>query len=389
MYWLNNHVRSGCGGKGAFPSQAEAGALCEAVERYCLTWHGDQARIQSSLNQLGDRAIHPNACMNFSRKQFRDRNKSNEECAKFYAMVPVPFDESVTMDWSPVWSVTRNCFKYLPTCFCYAQYPVEDEKNALAYPDSNGCAAGNSIEEAALQGFLELVERDGVAIWWYNRLKRPRVDIRSFDNPYFNSVLDYYPAIHRELIVLDLTTDLNIPTFGAISRKNNGGRQDVIFGFGAHVDATIAVERALLEINQLLPIVCPNSEPNGKATYLTDDQSFLDWLASATFENQPYLSPRRDVPAKTCEDYPPLCEADIYESLRFCVNTVEQRGLEVLLLDMTRPDIGLNVVKVIVPGMRHFWKRTAPGRLYDVPVEMGWLNEPLSEEQLNPVGLFI
>jgi ribosomal protein S12 methylthiotransferase accessory factor len=59
------------------------------------------------------------------------------------------------------------------------------------------------------------------------------------------------------------------------------------------------------------------------------------------------------------------------------------------VLDQTRPDIGLPVAKVIVPGMRHFWARLGPGRLFDVPVEMGWLPAPLREDDLNPVAMFI
>ncbi|BAF60458.1 MAG: hypothetical protein K6T66_14980 [Peptococcaceae bacterium] len=46
------------------------------------------------------------------------------------------------------------------------------------------------------------------------------------------------------------------------------------------------------------------------------------------------------------------------------------------------------VVKVVVPGLRHFWARFAPGRLYDVPAGMGWLKEPLREEDLNPIPMF-
>ncbi len=46
-------------------------------------------------------------------------------------------------------------------------------------------------------------------------------------------------------------------------------------------------------------------------------------------------------------------------------------------------DVGLPVVKVIVPGMRQIWARFAPGRLYDVPVRLGWLKKPLQENQLN------
>jgi hypothetical protein len=58
------------------------------------------------------------------------------------------------------------------------------------------------------------------------------------------------------------------------------------------------------------------------------------------------------------------------------------------VLDQTRPDTGLHVVKVFVPGLRHFWPRLAPGRLYDVPVGMGWLAKPLTEDQLNTQHLY-
>jgi ribosomal protein S12 methylthiotransferase accessory factor len=63
--------------------------------------------------------------------------------------------------------------------------------------------------------------------------------------------------------------------------------------------------------------------------------------------------------------------------------------LETLVLDQTRPDIGMSVVKVIVPGLRHFWAQFAPGRLYDVPVNLGWLKAPLTEDKLNPIPMFI
>jgi hypothetical protein len=42
------------------------------------------------------------------------------------------------------------------------------------------------------------------------------------------------------------------------------------------------------------------------------------------------------------------------------------------------------VVRVVAPGLRHFWARFGPGRLYDVPVREGWLSRSLGEEELNP-----
>jgi ribosomal protein S12 methylthiotransferase accessory factor len=63
--------------------------------------------------------------------------------------------------------------------------------------------------------------------------------------------------------------------------------------------------------------------------------------------------------------------------------------MEMLVLDLTRADAGMPVAKVIVPGLRHFWARFAPGRLYDVPVAMGWLERPVPEAELNPTPVFV
>lgn len=389
LFWLNQHVRSGNGGKGKSISQAKVGALCEAIERYSLMYQGDEYFISGSLKDLSSNAVHPNRCMNYSAKQFQNREEENRNCSRFYSLVPIPFDESLKMDWTPVYSLTGKKFKYLPSCFCYAQYPAEDELNLFSYPDSNGCAAGNSLEEAILQGFLELVERDSVAIWWYNMLRKPGVDLGSFDDPYFTQLIDYYKSLNRSLFVLDITSDLNIPAFAAVSHRFDDKKENIIFGFGAHLDAKIAIERALVEINQILPIVNVPGVERSRGIYLTKDKNFVAWLNTATMANQPYFVPMQDIPKKTALDYPPLSEPNIYDSLIFCFDAATKQGLETLVLDLTRPDIGLPVVKVIVPGLRHFWKRLAPGRLYDVPVKMGWLKKPRREEQLNPVGLFI
>jgi ribosomal protein S12 methylthiotransferase accessory factor len=40
---------------------------------------------------------------------------------------------------------------------------------------------------------------------------------------------------------------------------------------------------------------------------------------------------------------------------------------------------------VIVPGLRHFYRRFAPGRLYRVPVKLGLRDHPLKENELNPI----
>jgi hypothetical protein len=87
--------------------------------------------------------------------------------------------------------------------------------------------------------------------------------------------------------------------------------------------------------------------------------------------------------------YPRRWVDDLRDDVRRCQAIVEAKGLEMLVLDQTRPDLGLAVAKVVVPGLRHFWARFGPGRLYEAPVAPGWLERPLAEDELNPVAMII
>ncbi len=73
------------------------------------------------------------------------------------------------------------------------------------HTDSNGCAAGNTRDEAIVQGFLELVERDAYAIWWYNRVQRAEVDLGQFDDSLCADLKAQFAEAGRKLWVLDIT----------------------------------------------------------------------------------------------------------------------------------------------------------------------------------------
>ena len=384
---LRQNLGGRSAGKGRTDSQAMASGFCEAIERYSGVFQGDEIREKSSYQKLGDRAIHPNTCMNFSQKQYQERSQWNSQCPGWFQKVPEPFDEAREIDWTPVWSLTQQDFKYLPTAYCYYGYPTTHQPDCWA--DSNGCAAGNTIEEAILQGFMELVERDAVALWWYNCLSKPEVDLDSFDEPYFQNLKQYYQTLNREIWVLDITSDLNIPVFAAISRKQDSPAEDIVLGYGAHFDSKIAISRALTEVNQILPNVL-FAKADGSTSYPPSaDILAVDWWRNATIGDRAYLVPDREVATKVCRDYPSIANSDLLEDIQLCQQIVEQNGMEMLVLDQTRPDIGLKVAKVIVPGMRHMWKRLGAGRLYDVPVKMGWLSEAFTEEKFNSFPMWM
>jgi ribosomal protein S12 methylthiotransferase accessory factor len=380
---LRRHFRARNGGKGKTDAQARASALCEAIERHCGVFQGNEHRVRATYRSLGDDAIHPNACMQFSDKQYAERAQENR-----FVRTPPRFDEEAEIEWTPLWSLTEKRFKYLPTSYCYYEYDVrdveDDDDGRFCWPDSNGCAAGNSIEEAILQGFFELLDRDAVALWWYNRVRRPAVELQSFRETYFEALTDYYRSLRRDLWVLDITTDLGIPVFAAVSRRSDITPEDILLGFGCHLDPAIAVQRALTEVNQMLPAVIDRDRGENSEWELAHDP--VRELIESTVSSRPYLAPAEGMPFDRSH-YQNLQFDDLKDEIELCVRAAAALGLETLVLDQTRPDIGLPVVRVVVPGLRHFWARFAPGRLYDVPVNLGWLSKPLSEDELNPVPL--
>ena len=368
------------GGKGISEIEAKAVCLCEAIERYSGVYQGYETRKRARYLELGEKAIHPASVLLFSDHQYEIREQWNKNRHKFH-FIPSPFDETQLIDWSPLWSLTENDWKWLPTAFCYYGYPRETGIFEFCRADSNGCAAGNTKTEAIISGFLELVERDSVALWWYSRLKRPEIEMDSFQHPYISQLKGYYAGVGRKIWAIDLTIDLEVSVFAAISSNASG--EEIIFGFGANVNPTSALLSALLEMNQGYNIF---KWKEGKMM----DPPRNEWIRFATLENQPYLLPDPNLPKKQLKDYAYwdfLKNGD--EELSICQSIAVRHEFEVLVLDQTRSHIGMPVVRVVVPGLRHFWNRHGPGRLYDVPQQMGLVKRKLDESELNPIPMFL
>ena len=378
---LRASFRSSSIGKGMTDAQAQASALCEAIEHYSARLHGTELTRSGSWRELRDDAIHPGTVMRFSDHQYRHRAAWNARHRSAFHFVPAPLDPDRRIDWTPIWSLTERRHKLLPTRLLYYDRGERTGDHTVCIGCSNGCASGNTLEEAVLQGFLELVERDAVAIWWYNRLRRPAVDLDSFADRYLSGLVGRYRELDREVVAIDLTTDLGIPVVAAFSHRVGEKEERIAIGYGCHLDARIAVQRALTELCQML-----NLDLRGDAAAMDDFGE--GWMRWATRADQPYLVPDDAAPARTRDDFPQLRFDDLLDGIAFCRTVVEDRGLEMLVLDQTRTDTAMPVAKVVVPGLRHFWPRFATGRLYDVPVAMGWLPASLAESALNPVPFF-
>jgi oxazoline/thiazoline synthase len=362
-------------GAGASALQAKVSCLGEALERHSGIFRGDEPRRVARYSEVAEEAIHADALTLFSEAQYTNREEWNLREGN-HNWLPEQFDAERRIDWSPAWSLTGQRVKYLPTAYCYFGYPF-DPAHDFCRPDSNGNAAGNSLHEAIVHGFLELVERECASVWWYNRVLRPRVDIGSLGSPDNVAVRNLHRMVGRSVEVLDITADRNVPTFVAVSRSEDPPREDCAFGFGAHFDARIALTRALTEMTQFLPVVVSGRDPG---CFLHAEKGRMDTS---------FLAPDRKMAATKCSDFSAPVASDPQQTVLSCVELAESWGLEMLVLDQTREDVGMPVVKVVVPGMRSWWARFAAGRLYTLPVQLGWLAGPKTESELNPDHLIL
>ena len=365
---LRSGLQGGSFGKGSTAEQAEASALMEAIERYSGIYQGDEIRISKRFTDFAPgEAILPNDVQHFSEQQFHARLASHSHGDGEHQPISAPLDPNEKIDWTPVWSLRDQCFRYLPTGLEYFFYYD-------AHTDSNGCAAGNTLEEAIVQGFLELVERDAYAIWWYNRVQRAELDLDQFDDSYVRDLRTHFADAGRKVWVLDVTTDLGVPTYVAMMHWMSNGHENIEFGSGAHFDRRIALLRALTELNQFLAI--------GMMGGSSGEKPSLDGVTPLKLDNYPFLLPA------THPAVPPAPSLKLSDNSRgqveACVEITRQAGYDFLVLDQTRPDVGVPVARVTVPGLRHFYKRFGPGRLYDIPVKLGLLDSPRLESELTP-----
>lgn len=368
-------LKSWWGGFGSGLTRREAirRAAGEVIERASAVFQGDEPERQASWSALGGAGIHPETFLLFSDAQRRTRSPARSPMLR----VPPALPPDLPIGWTPVRSLPSGALRYVPSAAVYFKHPSVRARRYCPV-DSSGLAAGASRPEATLRGLLELVERDGVALWWYNRIPRPALAVRP--DPILTRLHRFYRRIGREFWVLDLTSDLGIPACAAVSLARETGR-DLAFGFGAGLTREHAARHALLEMAQ--PLAARRAGwRGGEGT-----GPFERWRRAMDRAGLPaWLLPSEDPPAPLA---PGLAARSPGAALARCCATVKRAGLDVLACDLTRPGNRLAVVRVLVPGLRHLWPRLAPGRLYQAPVRAGWLPQARSEAEVNPTPLLV
>ncbi len=190
-----------------------------------------------------------------------------------------------------------------------------DEVSLFSSLGSTGLASGNTPEQARLSALLEVVERDCEATMPFDASRCFRV---SSDDAEIGGLLADYEAGGIQLQFQDLTHELGIPCYKCMVRGPRGG---VVKGTGAHLDG----RRALLSAMTETPYPFPGGPPSGPA---------LEGLRTRRFE---------DLPTFGFDD--PSMDLALTERL------FEVNGYHPIYVDLTREEVGIPVVKAIVPGM--------------------------------------
>lgn len=354
-------------GKGVSKLQAQLSALGEALERKAAQYTGEEAIILAAPDMLNGRSYLPQQLAPFSPDQY-DLFASLGAPSLLEPQVVQSYDATSSMHWCPGWSLTKHERVFFPAAFCLASTPFEDAAYSLY--THNGNSAGNTQEEAILQGALELIERDATAIWWYNQVPRPGIALEVIECT-AREVINNTLASEWDYWLLDISHDIPVVVCAAVGQHRQTGK--FVLGFGCHLDVAIAAQRALTEMYQL---ICIKDKVSGP----------FDFDAITP---HPFLFPRNNTPIKTSVDFASAKIINIKHAILHLVESLQQKGMEMCVINYSRPDIPLLTLKVVVPGLCHFWPQLANGRLYGVPVELGWLSYALAETEINPQALYL
>lgn len=337
-------------GRGLSLEQAMLSCLGEAVELVSSCFWGGEHLVPETHRKLDQKSITLDELIFISDAQYDAQEDWNR---RLEGISRLPDRNHFTSAWINGRSLTRKESCLIPAEYALIGFEAEPDVPHAYVGNSTGCAAGPTLDEAIVSGFLELVERDAASIWWYGLHRRPEISIERQGN--CQDIAEWFSKRGRTCQVLDISTDLGIPVCAAVSSNPDGA--DLKIGFAASFSWTEAIEKGLSELVQL--VLANDLKAKGGA-------NAEDHIGRLRLPDE--LSPEQRVDLHTLPEIhqgvvgPETCS-------KLCLSA----GLELLVIDLTRDSLATPVARVIAPGLRQTLPAFGPGRLYDVARRLGWL----------------
>ena len=307
-------------GKGATPVAARVSAIMEGIERYSAE-PLDRAVVKGTYGEL-----------------------SGEVCAVFPddLILPSYADPAAPLEWVRGYDIMQDEEMYVPTHAVF--HPVAHGSVRLFRTSTNGIASGNSLEEAVFHALSEVVERDAWSL--VEASGRAGPVITEIDDPRCMEILAAFEAAGVEVLVRDITSDIAIPTIAAIA--DDVTLRDptlLVTGMGTHTCPEIATLRALTEVAQ------------SRATQIhgaREDTTEGDMRRMLGYDRMKRLNKKWFATDETVSfaDLPAFRSGDFMDDIAYTLDQLAAGGLDrCIVVDLTREEIGVPVVRVVVPGL--------------------------------------
>lgn len=323
-------------GKGFERDLARAGAIAEAIEFEVAEHPNGPFRVATAL-QLPE-----------------EERLALEDCFPIRSAV---LNEMTLVPWEEMTNIQNGAPKLVPSDLIWMTNRIREQPLMHFQMSSNGLASGATLEDAILSGLYEIVERDG---WTLNLHLMDTIGILPKRMPLVNLPPRLELVVRRmeeaqlKLYVFDCTTDYSVPIFNATILDLSGQGSGTFSGYGAHLDAEMALARAIAEAVQSR--VCYIS---GARDDLLRRQFLLmkrlDQVKMDKMFGQLKLG-------SSLPEFRKLSFPDVKTELRYLLKLLKSRGVS----DVFVKDFGmhgpLNVVRVLSPQCEpHRFDHWAPG----------------------------
>lgn len=318
------------GGKGISIEHAKASAMMEGFERYSAEKQNENL-VTGTISEISSKGnIIDIESLNLP-KDFKKENIN-----------------SLNLEWNICHDLISDEDYYVPSNAIYHPYDLDDNTcQKLFKSNTNGLASGNSLEEAILHGMFEVIERDAWSIFELTHKNSSQIDLDSIESDVVNEALSKFSENEINIKLMDLTADINIPTVAASADDTLLKDAGLLtLGIGTHLDPEVAILRALTEVAQ------------SRATQIhgaREDTVRADFARTAGYERMKRINKHyfEEEDEKIClNDIVNRSTDSITKDIDIVLDELKANEIEhVLYYDLTRPELNVNVVRVIIPTM--------------------------------------
>jgi putative methanogenesis marker protein 1 len=309
-------------GKGHTPQEAKISAIMEAIERFSGEPR-DIAMVKGSYEALckSYRVLDP-----FTLNLPKLRRYSHNE----------------NLEWVQGHSLISGEEIFVPAESVFHPYRRE---NQLFRTNTNGLATGNVIEEAILHGLLEVIERDAWSLFELGVIKGKDLQVEHCNLA--GELLRKFRDASVQVYIKNITSDIGIPTIAvAIDDEVTKDPALLSLGVGSHLVPEVALVRALTEAAQSrLTTIHGTREDTYKAVFARRiGYERMKRLNRRWFEESDEKTKMSELEGFDSDD--------VLEDIRYIINKLREAGLnELIVVDLTRREVSVPAVRVIVPGL--------------------------------------